>query len=171
MTSMTRFYAVNTYGISISRIACLTSVKVVHGKRRVTRDFVQTLPVAHRLLDGILIIKDFIPCKFKLIFFISPNEPDDFKRFLTFVSQFSTSDDGFDSAGQAQTSESIVEYLIVLEGGGRVVCYFYARGETVENTIPPQNWYALSTNQDSGLGVAKYVILFEDPCEKLNATH
>lgn len=69
MTSMTRFYAVNTYGISISRIACLTSVKVVHGKRRVTRDFVQTLPVAHRLLDGILIIKDFIPCKFKLIFF------------------------------------------------------------------------------------------------------
>lgn len=77
-----------------------------------------------------------------------------------------TSNNRFDSAGQAQASESVVEYLIVLEGGRRVVCNFDTGGETVENSIPPQYGYALSTNQNSGLSVAENIILLQNSWKK-----
>lgn len=62
---MTRLYAINTYGISISRIAGLTPVEVMHWEGSVTRDFVQTLPVADCFFNSVLIIEDFIPFKRK----------------------------------------------------------------------------------------------------------
>lgn len=57
---VTSSYTINTYCIAIRRVARLTAVKVVHGKRRVRGDFVQTLAVSDRLLHRVLVVVYFI---------------------------------------------------------------------------------------------------------------
>jgi hypothetical protein len=60
MSSMASFNAIDTNGIAICRVACLTSIKVVHWKRCVTGDLVQTLTVGNCLLNSILIAKNLV---------------------------------------------------------------------------------------------------------------
>lgn len=67
MASMTCFDTVDTDGVTISCVAGLAAVEVVHRERCVTRDFVQTLAVAHRFLHCVLIAKYFVDCNHKKI--------------------------------------------------------------------------------------------------------
>lgn len=60
MPSVTGFYAVNAYCVSIGRVARLTAIKVVHRKRSVRGNFVQTLSISHCLFNCILVIEYFV---------------------------------------------------------------------------------------------------------------
>lgn len=85
---MTLFNAVDTDGVSICRVTRVAPetrgqcyykhpnitqrnvknniinlpVEVMHGVTRVTGDFIQTLPSTHGLLNGVLIIQNFVIC-------------------------------------------------------------------------------------------------------------
>ena len=47
--------------------------------------------------------------------------------------------DRIDARGKAQASESIIEYLIKLQGGSSIVRYFNAGSQAVKYSIPPEN--------------------------------
>lgn len=60
VASVTGFYTINTYCIAIRRVARLAAIKVVHRKRGIRRNFIQTLAVSNSFLYCVLIIKYFV---------------------------------------------------------------------------------------------------------------
>lgn len=59
---MARLDAVDAYSISVSGVASLTSVEIVHRERCVTRYFVKTLSISHSFLNSVLITEYFVTC-------------------------------------------------------------------------------------------------------------
>lgn len=61
---MTGFNAIYADRISVGGVTRLTPVEIMHRKRGVRRDLIQTLSIADGFLDVILVIVDFIIWKF-----------------------------------------------------------------------------------------------------------
>lgn len=64
VSGMTGFNAIYADRVSVGGVARLTTVEIVHRKRGVRRNFIQTLPVADGFFDVVLVIVDFIIWKF-----------------------------------------------------------------------------------------------------------
>lgn len=152
MPRMARLDAIHADGVAIGRITRLTPIKIVHGKRSITGYLVQALSVGDGLLHGVLIVENLVP-----------------------------SHDGLHPARQTQPPEPIVENLIELQRGGRVVRDLHAGRQSVEYPvkltskltarvtqadnlpISPQNWVALRRYQHPRLRVPENVVLLQDP--------
>lgn len=104
----------------------------MHRKTGVTGNLVQTFAGRNGICDSIFVIENFVAFQF-----------------------------GIDTGRRAQTTKSIVEYLIVLQSGRRIVCYFNASCQSIEDLIAPQNRMRLSRYEHSGLGISKDDVLFQ----------
>lgn len=133
MSGMARLDTIHADRVAVRRVAGLAPVEVVHRKRRVTRNLVQTLSVRHRLLDGVLIVEDLV-----------------------------ATDDRLHTTREAQPPETIVEDLVEFQRRRRVVRYLYTSRQTVEDAIPTEDRMTLSGYEHARLGVPEYVILFQD---------
>lgn len=129
---MTLFNAVNADGVPICCITCVTPIEVVHGVTSVAGDLVETLPSAHSLLDGILIIQNLI-------------------IFHCYV----------DSGGKKKTPESIVEDLVSFQSGCGVVCNFNTCSEAVKDAVLAEDGVAVGADEDTSLSVSEDVVLFK----------
>lgn len=98
MARMTRFDTVHADSVPIGRIARMTPVEVVHRKRGVRADLIQTLSTRHGLLHFVLVVEYFIPSRNRLY-----------------------------TARQTQTTKLVVEYLVELQRRRGIVGDFYAR--------------------------------------------
>lgn len=110
MSLMTDLDAVNANCVAICRVACVAPVEVVHRKRCVRGDLVQTLPAAYRLLHLVVIVENLV----------------------------GTADDWLNAAGQAQAAELIIKDLIILECGRCIVRDFHASSQAIKNSISSQ---------------------------------
>lgn len=110
MSSMASLDTINANRVTVRRVASLAPIEIVHGERSITRNLVQTLTVRHGLLHRVLIIEYLVP----------PH-------------------DRLNTAGEAKPTETIIEYLIELERGRRVVRDLNTGGQTVEYPVSAQN--------------------------------
>lgn len=133
MTSMASLDAIDADGISISGVASLAPVEVMHGERCVTRYLVQALSIGHRLLDSILVVEYLV-----------------------------ASNNGLHATGQAQAAKAVVEDLIELQGSSGVVGDLNTSSQAIENSVPPEYWVTLCGYQHTGLSIPEYVIFFQD---------
>lgn len=62
VSMMAGFDAIYTYSISVRRVTCSTSIKVVHWETRVGRNFVKTLSIFNCFLHGVLVFENLIRC-------------------------------------------------------------------------------------------------------------
>lgn len=103
--------AIHANRIPIRCIARLTPIEVVHRKRRITADLVQTLATRDGLLHFVLILENLIPTDCRL-----------------------------NAARQTQSAELIVEYLIELQRCARIVCDLHTGRQSVKDPIASQHW-------------------------------
>lgn len=133
MSLMADLDAVDANCITVGGVARVTSVEVVHWKWCVGRDFVQALTAAHRLLDLIVIVENFIR----------------------------TANYWLNAAREAQTAKFIVENLIILESGRCIVRDFHSGCQSVENSIPSQYGMRLRWDKNAGLSIAENVVFLQ----------
>lgn len=131
MARMTRLDAVHANRVPIGCVARVTPVEVVHRKRRVRADLVQTLTAGDGLLHLVLVVE----------YLVSPR-------------------DGLHTTRQAQPPEFVVEDLVELQRCRGIVGYLNARRQSVEYPVPFKNGMALRGYQYSGLSISEYVVLF-----------
>lgn len=138
VSRMARLDAIDADRVAIRGVARLAPVEIVHRERRVTGYLVQALAVRHGLLHRVLIVEDLVAAHYRL-----------------------------HAAGKTQAPETIVEYLIELEGGRGVIGDFHACRQTVEDAIATEYRMALGGNQHARLGVPEYVVLLKDTYRNL----
>lgn len=137
VSGMTSFDAIHADGISIGRIASLTTIEVVHREGSIAGYLIQTLSVCYSLFYCILIVEYLKPYKKKNSKHQAPY-PHEINLYLIAPNY------GLHPTGETQPTESIVEYLIEFQSGGGVISDFHASRQTVEDPIPPQDRVALS---------------------------
>lgn len=64
------------------------------------------------------------------------------------------------ATGQAQSTETIIEYLVVFQSSRRIICNFDTSSVTIENSIIFQQRMALGRYEYTGLSISKYFILY-----------
>jgi len=132
VTRVARLDAIDTNGIAVGGVACATSIEVVHRKTCIARDLVETLASIHSLFDGVVVVEHFVLLQNRL-----------------------------HSTGQTKAAETVIEDLIRLERGSRIVCYLNTRGVSIKNAIASQLRMALGADEHPSLGISENVVLFQ----------
>lgn len=130
MARMTCLDAVHADRVPIGCVARVTPVEVVHRKRRVRADLIQTLPTGDGLLHLVLIIEDLVAPRY-----------------------------GLDATRQAQPAEFVVEDLVELQRGRGIVGNLNARRQPIEYPVALQYRMALRRYQHPGLSISENVVL------------
>lgn len=64
------------------------------------------------------------------------------------------------ATSQTQPTETVIEYLVVLQGSRGIIRDFDSSGVTIENSVIFQQRMALSWYEHTGLSISEYFILY-----------